>query len=282
MDFLISFFPVCVCRDSTEALELSSCSTWSTPSSWEQRNFCLSGCPRNLAPRLIVKRDQPTCRWRPVPPPRPPIPACPRPAMVRWVPSLNGYFWCKYCDGTYLTLYVASDSVQVTSTWVTNFISHVFEYPPKWYTYSAGMAGATWNCCCLCASSVYNHAPCHFIQSHIHKVYACLAVTCHLHFWQNDWEYLHATAVTRVWNGYRNKSQHRKLTQKKKILPLLQQGFKPTTFRSQGMTVRTAWLPGAGNLLGRAGEDLSGLPDWASRYHFLIFFIDSIIFQFKH
>ena len=27
---------------------------------------------------------------------------------------------------------------------------------------------------------------------------------------------------------------------------------------SQGMTIRTARLPGAGNLLGRAGEDLSG------------------------
>ena len=48
----------------------------------------------------------------------------------------------------------------------------------------------------------------------------------------------------------------------------------------QGMTIRTARLPGAGNLLGRAGEDLSGLPDWARRYHFI--FIDSIIFQFKH
>ena len=32
----------------------------------------------------------------------------------------------------------------------------------------------------------YNHAPYHFMQSHICKVYACLAVTCHLHFWQND------------------------------------------------------------------------------------------------
>ena len=32
----------------------------------------------------------------------------------------------------------------------------------------------------------YNHAPCHFMQNHIRKVYACLAVTCHLHFWQND------------------------------------------------------------------------------------------------
>ena len=55
----------------------------------------------------------------------------------------------------------------------------------------------------------YNHVPCHFIQSHIRKVYARLAVTCHLHFWQNDQDLLHATAVTQGWNGYRNKSQHR-------------------------------------------------------------------------
>ena len=67
----------------------------------------------------------------------------------------------------------------------------------------------------------YNHAPCHFMQSHIHNVYACLTVTCHLHFWQNDRDLLRATAVTRGWNGYRNKSQHRKLTLKKKILPPL-------------------------------------------------------------
>ena len=50
----------------------------------------------------------------------------------------------------------------------------------------------------------YNHAPCHFMQSHIRKVYACLAVTCHLHFWQNDRDLLRATAVTRGWNGYRH------------------------------------------------------------------------------
>ena len=49
----------------------------------------------------------------------------------------------------------------------------------------------------------YNHAPCHFMQSHIRKVYACLAVTCHLHFWQNDRGLLRVTAVTRGWNGYR-------------------------------------------------------------------------------
>ena len=73
------------------------------------------------------------------------------------------------------------------------------------------------------ARSVYTiqHVPCHFTQSHIRKVHACLAVTCHLHFWQNDRDLLRATAVTRGWNGYWNKGQHRKLTMEKKILPPL-------------------------------------------------------------
>ena len=64
-------------------------------------------------------------------------------------------------------------------------------------------------------------------------MYACLAVTCHLHFWQNDRDFLRATAVTRGWNGYRNKSQHRKWTLEKKILPPFQQGFEPATFQSR-------------------------------------------------
>ena len=54
----------------------------------------------------------------------------------------------------------------------------------------------------LCAPC--NHVPCHFMQSHIRKVRACLAVTCHLHFWQNDRDLLRATAVTRGWNRYWN------------------------------------------------------------------------------
>ena len=72
-----------------------------------------------------------------------------------------------------------------------------------------------------------------FNKSHIRKVYACLAVTCHLHFWQNDRDFLRATVVTRGWNGYRNKSQHRKSTLEKKILPPFQQGFEPATFQSR-------------------------------------------------
>ena len=70
-----------------------------------------------------------------------------------------------------------------------------FKYPLKWCTYSAGMAGATWNCSHLSASPVYTIQPCHFMQSHIRKVYACLAVTCHLHFWQNDQDLLRATDI---------------------------------------------------------------------------------------
>ena len=82
----------------------------------------------------------------------------------------------------------------------------------------------------LCTS--YNHAPCYFMQSHILKVHTCFAVTCHLHFWQNDWNLLCATVVTQGWNKYQNKSQHRKLMQQKKIHPLLLQGLEPTTFQS--------------------------------------------------
>ena len=83
----------------------------------------------------------------------------------------------------------------------------------------------------LCIS--YNHALCHAIQSHIRKVHTCFAVTCHLHFQQNDLDLLHATAVAQRWNGYQNKSRHRKLTMEKKIHPLFLQGFKPATFQSQ-------------------------------------------------
>ena len=58
----------------------------------------------------------------------------------------------------------------------------------------------------LCTPS--NHAPvlrCHFIQSHIGRVHVCLAVTCHLCFWQTD-RGVRATAVTLGWNGYQSKS----------------------------------------------------------------------------
>ena len=36
---------------------------------------------------------------------------------------------------------------------------------------------------------VVTNAEARFNKSHIRKVYACLAVTCHLHFWQNDQDF---------------------------------------------------------------------------------------------
>ena len=79
----------------------------------------------------------------------------------------------------------------------------------------------------------FNHAPCHFMQSHVRRVHACFDVTCHLHFWQSGRDLLRATAAILGWNGYRNKSQHRQLTLEKKILPALLQGLEPATFRSR-------------------------------------------------
>ena len=82
-------------------------------------------------------------------------------------------------------------------------------------------------------------------------MYACLAVTCHLHFWQNDRDFLRATAVTRGWNGYRNKGQHRKSTLEKKILPPFQQGFEPATFQSRVRRSNHWAIPAPGTSSGR-------------------------------
>ena len=76
------------------------------------------------------------------------------------------------------------------------------------------VAYATWNCCRLGARSVCPIQPCtslqcHFTRRQILRAHLCLAVSCHLHFWHNDWDLLRATAVTWGWNGYQNKSQQK-------------------------------------------------------------------------
>ena len=93
----------------------------------------------------------------------------------------------------------------------------------------------------------YNHAPCHLMQSHIRKMYACLAGTCHLCFWQNDRGLLRATAVTRGWKGYRNKSQHRKLTQEKKFSchSSRDSNLRPFNHESGALTTELSPLPGS-------------------------------------
>ena len=61
-----------------------------------------------------------------------------------------------------------------------------------------------------------NHAPVCCVTLVKATYVGCMHVS---HFWQNDLELLCATAVTRGWNGYRNKSQHTKLTLEKQISP---------------------------------------------------------------
>ena len=122
------------------------------------------------------------------------------------------------------------------STWVNSFfffiasfwISTKVVYLKRWHGWCHMKLLPSQRILC----TQYNYAPWHFMHSHIRKVHAYLAVTCHLHFWQHGQDLLCAAAVTQGWNRYRNKSQRRKLTLEKKILLPLLQGFKPTTFLS--------------------------------------------------
>ena len=102
------------------------------------------------------------------------------------------------CDSKWVT--VAFYSVSWTSTEVV---------------YIQSCLDVTWLVACetaaISAHSVHTIQPCttscHFKQNHKCSVHACLAVsvTCHLHFWQNDWYLLCATAVRCGWKGYHNK-----------------------------------------------------------------------------
>ena len=118
-----------------------------------------------------------------------------------------------------------------------SFSQHVFDIHQSGVLtalFACCMAQAAWNHCCLgtfCVHRTTLHLSGHFMQSHIQRVHACLAVTCHLHFWRNDGDLVCATAVTQRWNRYQNTSQHRKMTLEKKKCPL--PGLKPTSCQSQ-------------------------------------------------
>ena len=77
----------------------------------------------------------------------------------------------------------------------------------------------------------------------IRRVHVSLAVTCHLHFWQNGQDFSRSTAITRGWNEYRNKGQHRMLTKEKIILPPLLPGLEPSTSRARVRLSTTGLSP---------------------------------------
>ena len=93
---------------------------------------------------------------------------------------------------------------------------YVSEHPPKWLQRCLVVAWlvpretAAVSVQVLCTS-----LHCDVIRSRIRRMHVRLAATCHPHYWQNDRDLLRAAAVTREWNGQRNKSQHKKLTMEK-------------------------------------------------------------------
>ena len=71
------------------------------------------------------------------------------------------------------------------------------------------------------------------------KVYACLGVSCHLHFWQNDQGLLRATAVT--WGVERTPSAH-KVDWRRKFT-CQDSNLQPFNHKSCGLTNRLFRLP---------------------------------------
>ena len=83
----------------------------------------------------------------------------------------------------------------------------------------------------------YNHAPCHFMQSHIRHVHV---FSCeHVHFWHNERDLLCATAVTRGWNRHRNTSQHRKSTLENKFSSCSRRDSNPSPFNHESGVLTT-------------------------------------------
>ena len=71
----------------------------------------------------------------------------------------------------------------------------------------------------------------------IRKVYACLAVTCHLHFWQNDRDFLRATVVTRGGKNGTDRAEIRVSTEsrpwRRKFSRRSSRDSNPPTFQSR-------------------------------------------------
>ena len=94
-------------------------------------------------------------------------------------------------------------------------------YPPKWRTYGAIWLLHGWchvklqPCWRMYHAQVYSVIS--FEATYRHRARVQIAVTCHLPFWPNNQDLWHTAAVTRGWSRYQNKSQHRKLTHRRRF-----------------------------------------------------------------
>ena len=82
----------------------------------------------------------------------------------------------------------------------------------------------------------FNHALVYSIIS-IKATYVCLAVTCHMHFWQNGRYLVCATAVKQGWNGYRNKGQHSMLYPEEENSPAAPAGTRTRDLSITSLTL---------------------------------------------
>ena len=116
---------------------------------------------------------------------------------------------CSWADSLCLHVIVHEWLAFIACFWISTKVV----YLQHWHGWCHMKLLPSW--CILCTP--HNRAPCHFMQSHTCKVCACLTVTYHLHFWKNNRDLLHASAVTREWDGYWNKSQTAKLLKQVRI-----------------------------------------------------------------
>ena len=97
--------------------------------------------------------------------------------------------------------HVTCDPEWVTVAFIARLFLFLNVHPTAVLTalFGSRMAGATWNCCrsahvpCAPYKNAPVYAEYYVIRSHKCRVHVSLAITCHLHFWQNDPDLLRAT-----------------------------------------------------------------------------------------
>ena len=105
------------------------------------------------------------------------------------------YYWSLLYGAILCSQADSLHSSCMCSEWKRSFLISTKVVYWQRYLVASCMAGATRNCCCLSKFCVHHTTMDQFTVS-LHTVHVCLSVTCHLHFWQNDRDLLHATVVT--------------------------------------------------------------------------------------
>ena len=72
------------------------------------------------------------------------------------------------------------------------------------------------------------------------SLYAYLGVTCHLHFWQNDQGLLHATAVTKRWNGHQIRVSRESWLWRRKFCHRSSRDLNPQSFSHESGALPTS------------------------------------------